>query len=128
MKSNSFPAVIAVVDDDESVRSATASLLRSCGWSVRTYVSAGELLAEIDEEDACLIVADIQMPEMDGFALLGKLKELEKEIPIVFITAYATPDVVDRIANSGAADYFSKPLDNAKFLSRVAAITGISCG
>jgi FixJ family two-component response regulator len=88
MKSHSLPAVIAVVDDDESVRLAIASLLRSCGWTVCTYASGGELLAGIDESKFCLVVADVQMPEMDGFALVGQLAVRRPDIPVVFVSAF----------------------------------------
>jgi FixJ family two-component response regulator len=104
MKSHSLPAVIAVVDDDESVRLAIASLLRSCGWTVCTFASGGELLAGIDESKFCLVVADVQMPEMDGFALVRKLAV--------------------RTIMAGAVGFFTKPLDDVLFLFRVAEIAG----
>jgi FixJ family two-component response regulator len=125
MKSNPVPAVIAVVDDDESVRTATASLLRSCGWTVRIYASGNDLLSEIDQGDIRLVIADVQMPVMDGFALLGKLSVVAKTIPVVFITAYATPDMVDKIVHCGAAGFFPKPLDDVRFLARVTDIVNV---
>ena len=127
MKSNLVPAVIAVVDDDESVRTATASLLRSCGWTVRIYASGNDLLSEIDRGDIRLVIADVQMPVMDGFALFERLGLLAKTIPVLFITAYATPDMVDKIDNSGAAGFFSKPLDDVRFLAKVTDIVNIQC-
>ena len=101
MKPLSLPAVIAVVDDDESVRLAIASLLRSCGWTVCTYASGGELLAGIDESKFCLVVADVQMPEMDGFTLVRKLAERRSNIPAVIVTAYATPDMAEKTTAAG---------------------------
>jgi FixJ family two-component response regulator len=127
MKSNPVPAVIAVVDDDKSVRSATTSLLRSCGWTVRFYASGNDLLSEIDRGDIRLVIADVQMPVMDGFALLEKLSVIANTIPVVFITAYATPDMVNRIVNSGAAAFFPKPLDDVRFLARVTDIFNMKC-
>jgi FixJ family two-component response regulator len=117
------PAVIAVVDDDESVRLATASLLRSCGWNVRTYASCSDLVAKLDESDFCLVIADVQMPEMDGFALTKKLAERKPDIPVVFVTAYATPTMVEKASAAGIVGFFTKPLDDAMFLSRVAEIS-----
>jgi FixJ family two-component response regulator len=124
MKSHSLPAVIAVVDDDESVRLAIASLLRSCGWTVCTFASGGELLAGIDESKFCLVVADVQMPEMDGFALVRKLAVRRPDIPVVFVTAYATSDMAERTIMAGAVGFFTKPLDDVLFLFRVAEIAG----
>jgi len=67
MKSNPVPAVIAVVDDDKSVRSATASSPRSCGWTVKIYASGNHLLSEIELGDVRLVIADVETPIMDGF-------------------------------------------------------------
>jgi FixJ family two-component response regulator len=125
MKSNPVPAIIAVVDDDESVRSATASLLRSCGWTVRIYASGNDLLSEVDRGDIRLVIADVHMPIMNGFELFERLGMLAETIPVVFITAYATPDVVDKIVQSGAAGFFPKPLDDVRFLARVTDIVNV---
>jgi len=74
-----------------------------------------------------LVIADVQMPVMDGFALFERLGLLAKTIPVLFITAYATPDMVDKIDNSGAAGFFSKPLDDVRFLAKVTDIVNIQC-
>ncbi|MGF6721999.1 FixJ family two-component response regulator [Paraburkholderia sp. GAS41] len=123
MKPHSLPTIIAVVDDDESVRFATASLLRSCGWTVRSYASGSALLSEIGATDICLVVADVQMPEMDGFALTQKLAE-RSDVPVIFVTAYETRDIVKNVSTTGAAGFFTKPLDDVLFLARVAEIVG----
>jgi FixJ family two-component response regulator len=124
MKPHSLPAVIAVVDDDESVRLATASLLRSCGWTVRTYACGADLLSKIDEDAIGLVIADVQMPGMDGFALLKKLVERRPDVPAIFVTASATPNMGERSSMAGAIEIFTKPLDDARFLARVAEIAG----
>jgi FixJ family two-component response regulator len=124
MKPQSPPAVIAVVDDDASVRLAIGSLLRSCGWIVRCYASGGDLLSGIGESAITLVIADIQMPEMDGFMLIGKLAERRPGIPVIVVTAYAASDTVEKTVAAGAADFFTKPLDDVAFLSRVAEIVG----
>jgi FixJ family two-component response regulator len=121
MKSQLLPSAIAVVDDDESVRSATASLLRSCGWSVQTFSSGYELLAEIDEgNDICLVITDLQMPGIDGFSLCAKLAERGTNIQVIFVTAFATPDMVRKASGTTAIDFFTKPFDDIAFLARVA--------
>ena len=126
MKPLSLPAVIAVVDDDESVRLAIASLLRSCGWTVCTYASGGELLTGIDESELSLVIADVQMPEMDGFTLVRKLAERRSNIPAVIVTAYATPDMAEKTTAAGAVGFFTKPLDDNLFLLRVAELAGMA--
>lgn len=79
-------AMIAVVDNDESVRMALNSLLRSCGYTVRTYTGANEFLNfEGPLVTSCLIF-DIQMPEMDGITLYEELAAKGIHIPVIFIT------------------------------------------
>ena len=126
MNPNLYPPIILVVDDDESFRFATASLLRSCDWNVRTYASAIDMLAEINRGDVCLVISDVQMPVMDGFALLKEIDKLTKCVPVLFITAYATRDLVDKIGCSGAVGIFSKPLDDKRFLARVSEILNMT--
>lgn len=124
MTLHSGSAVIAVVDDDESVRLAIASLLRSCGWSVSTYASGGEFLDDLDERELSLVIADVQMPEMDGFTLIRKLTEQRSDIPAIFVTAHPTPDMAEKTSSTGAVGFFTKPLDDVLFLLRVAEIAG----
>ncbi|MFM0092978.1 response regulator [Paraburkholderia sediminicola] len=119
MRSKRSAAVIGVVDDDESVRLATASLLRSANWQVVAYPSATHLLSDTRRSKLSLVVADIHMPGMDGFALLESIKQWERPVPVIFITAYATQDLLDRSHAAGAAGFFSKPLDDARLLTLI---------
>lgn len=122
MRSKRSAAVIGVVDDDESVRLATACLLRSANWQVVTYPSATDLLSDTRRLKLSLIVADIHMPRVDGFALLESIKQWERPVPVILITAYATQDLLDRSRVAGAAGFFSKPLDDARLLALIGAI------
>ncbi|WP_448107200.1 response regulator transcription factor [Pseudomonas azerbaijanoccidentalis] len=80
--------IIAIVDDDDSVRGALNSLVRSGGYKTRTYCSALEFLdANASTETHCLI-SDIQMPGMSGVEMLEKLVATGFHIPTIFITAY----------------------------------------
>ncbi|MDF3844006.1 response regulator [Pseudomonas citronellolis] len=80
-------AVIAVVDDDDSVRAALQSLLRASGYRVRNYSSALDFLAAAPGEVQCL-VSDVQMPGMSGLQLHARLIAMGLRIPVIFITAY----------------------------------------
>jgi FixJ family two-component response regulator len=81
-------AMISIVDDDESVRAATKSLLRSAGYQVETFASA-ELFLEsgVLRETQCLIL-DVKMPGMDGLELQRRLYKAETRVPIIFVTAH----------------------------------------
>ncbi|MCP3711395.1 response regulator [Paraburkholderia sp. CNPSo 3274] len=83
--------MIVMVDDYESVRMALSSLLRSANWNVIDYASANHLLGDTRRSKLKLVVADVQMPGMDGFALLESIKLWKRPIPVIFITAYAKP-------------------------------------
>jgi|SRR5471030_505660 FixJ family two-component response regulator len=116
MRSKRSSAVIGVVDDDESVRMAASSLLRSADWKVVVYASADHLLGDAHRSKLKLVVADIHMPGMDGFALLESIKLWKRPVPVIFITAYATQELQERAAVDGAAGFFAKPVDDARLL------------
>jgi FixJ family two-component response regulator len=115
-------ATIALVDDDESVRMALSSSLRSASWNVIDYVSASHLLGDARRSKLKLVVADIQMPGMDGFALLEAIKRWKHPIPVIFTTAYASHEVLERAKSSGAAGFLSKPVDDARLLALVSEL------
>ncbi|BBP59654.1 response regulator [Pseudomonas sp. St316] len=106
---------IAVVDDDESVRTALDSLLRSSGYKVRTYCSAIEFLdANAPPSTHCLI-SDIHMPGMSGVELHQQLGAMGFRIPTIFITAY--PDLGVHIPRLVAC--LPKPCDADRLLDCV---------
>jgi FixJ family two-component response regulator len=119
MRSKRSSAVIGVVDDDESVRMAASSLLRSADWKVIAYASANHLLGDTHRSKLKLVVADIHMPGMDGFALLESIKQWRRPVPVIFITAYATHELLERATVGGAAGFFPKPVDNARLLTLI---------
>jgi FixJ family two-component response regulator len=124
MRSKHSSTVIGVVDDDECVRMAASSLLRSANWKVISYASGHDLLADAHRSELKLVVADIHMPGMDGFELFESIKLWKQPIPVIFVTAYATQDLLDRASAGGAAGFFSKPLDDARLLARIGEIVG----
>jgi FixJ family two-component response regulator len=124
MRSKHSSTVIGVVDDDECVRMAASSLLRSANWKVISYASGHDLLADAHRSELKLVVADIHMPGMDGFELFESIKLWKQPIPVIFVTAYATQDLLDRASAGGAAGFFSKPLDDARLLARIGEIMG----
>jgi FixJ family two-component response regulator len=85
--------VIAVVDDDEAIRSALNSLLRASGYRVQTYCSARAFLESTDLDQVHCLISDIQMPGMSGLQLLEALHAQGWRIPVMFVTAH--PDDVN---------------------------------
>ena len=111
--------LIAVVDDDSSLRESTQLLLRSAGYRAEVFASAREFLdsPRIDET-ACLML-DVRMPGMDGLELQRFLNETQRQIPIIFITAHATENAEQRARKAGAVDFLRKPVNDEKLLSAI---------
>ena len=111
--------LIAVVDDDSSLRESTQLLLRSAGYRAEVFASAREFLdsPRIDET-ACLML-DVRMPGMDGLELQRFLNEAQRQIPIIFITAHATDNAEQRARKAGAVDFLRKPVNDEKLLSAI---------
>jgi FixJ family two-component response regulator len=105
-----FP-LIAIVDDDEAIRLAAESLIRSLGFAARTFDSAEAFLASgIVRKIACLIT-DVQMPGMSGLDLQDALIAQGQQMPIIFITAYPEERFQKRARANGAAGILVKPFD-----------------
>jgi FixJ family two-component response regulator len=103
--------VVSVIDDDESVRIATASLVRSLRWRVRTFASAEDFLASLQAADTSCIIADVQMPGMSGLELQRLLQAQGHRTPIIFITAFPDERTERRALAAGAAGFLVKPFD-----------------
>ncbi len=111
--------LVAVVDDDESVRSALDGALKSVGFNARSFGSAEDFLdSGLQGETACLIT-DLQMPGMNGLQLQAKLAEDDRRIPIIFITAYGEPRMRAAAMRAGAITFLDKPFDGDVLLETV---------
>jgi FixJ family two-component response regulator len=99
-----------VIDDDESVRVASSSLLRSLGWEVSLYPSAESCL-DADPLDGLACITDLNMPGMSGLQLQQRLHELKPDVPVMFITAFASDAARRQALDGGAVCFLSKPVD-----------------
>ncbi|MEM5344197.1 response regulator transcription factor [Paraburkholderia azotifigens] len=106
--------LVSIVDDDPLVRAATSSLVRSFGWDARVFASAAEFLASDALERTRCLVCDVQMPDTDGIALLGTLGRQGIRIPTIFITAFATARIRERVPAGAALCLIEKPVDAAE--------------
>jgi FixJ family two-component response regulator len=113
--------LISIVDDDESVRDATRSLLRSVGYTAQSFGSAEEFLesAKIDETD-CL-VTDVQMPGLSGVELQDRLLSDGHDVPTIFISAFPNPRLEQKVLKSGAIAYLRKPFKEEQLLEHIDA-------
>ena len=108
---------IMVVDDELSMRDFLKILLEKEGYTVTTTGEAQSTIELLEKEKFDLVVSDIRMPGMGGLALLEKIKESDSEIPVIMITAYASPEDAVLAMKNGAFDYITKPFKVDEMLS-----------
>ena len=101
--------VIAVVDDDESVREALTGFVRSLGYSALAFPSAAEFLNSKRRHGAACLITDVQMPGMTGPELHERLVARGEPIPTILITAYPSERVRARVLQAGVKGYLTKP-------------------
>lgn len=102
---------VAIVDDDPFVLAATSSLVRSFGWQACTFPSSEAFLASGVLGQVDCLVCDVRLTGMDGIGLLAQLRREGHAVPTVFITAFATDRVRERVAEEGALCLIEKPID-----------------
>ena len=113
--------MIAVVDDDEMVRTGLERLLRTSGYPVSAFASAEEFLASGRLQECRCLIADIRMPGMSGLELQARLNADNCSIPMIFITAHGGTKMRMEALRAGAVEFLTKPFDNAVLLQHVRA-------
>jgi FixJ family two-component response regulator len=106
--------VIAIVDDDDSVRKSLLRVVRSAGYEAEGFASAREFLEWLPHGRAACLLLDVHMSEMSGFDLQDRLA-----VPIIFITAHDDAKTQDRIARSGAIGHLRKPCEEQIVLDAI---------
>ncbi len=100
---------ILIVDDEFSMREFLTILLEKEGFKVIASENGENALKELRSHKIDLLISDIRMPGMGGLKLLEKVKEVDSSIPVVMITAYASPEDAVNAMKNGAYDYITKP-------------------
>jgi FixJ family two-component response regulator len=109
-------ALVAVVDDDESIRESLPDLLNEFGFATRAFSSAEEFLASGSLDQTKCLILDVVMPGMTGLDLQQQLNDRERKIPIIFITAQKDREVRDRAFEQGAVSFLFKPFSDTALL------------
>jgi FixJ family two-component response regulator len=116
---------IAVVDDDNSVRTAIAGLIRALGWQVAQYESGIAFLqSENLAETACLIT-DVRMPKLGGVEMHDRLLAQGIIVPTIFITAFPTPQLNAKLNAPGVVAIFEKPIDPGVMADCIEWVLGV---
>jgi FixJ family two-component response regulator len=116
---NTISPTVHIVDDDASFRTAVSRLLRGSGFVVKTFPSAREFLAQRDADAAGCVVADLQMPGMNGLDLQAALARTHNPLPILFLTGQGDIPTSVRAMRDGAEDFLEKTAPKEKLLSAV---------
>ena len=118
------PSIISVVDDDASVRRAISNFLQARGYVVHLFGSAEEYLGSPYLNDTSCVIADVQMPAMDGFELLAKMRVHDHVAPFIFISGSSDESVRARALEAGAAGFLVKPFAATSLIACVEAALG----
>ena len=114
---------ILIVDDEPNYLIVLSELLRDEGYEVFTAANGMEGLQVVRDADLDLVITDMQMPEMDGMQLLRHVKELNKELPVLMITAYAQVEKAVAAMQAGAFSYLAKPFSNDELIVTIQKAT-----
>ena len=111
--------LIAVVDDEESVRKALQRLIRSAGFDVETFPSGAEFLTSMQHREPACVVLDLHMPGVNGFDVQDELHQARVQLPVVVLTGHDTPSARTRVMSRGAAAYLCKPVDESLLMRAI---------
>ena len=115
----SLPPVL-VVDDEKNMRLSLKTVLSDEGYAVQAVESAEEAMKLVAQETFLMIITDARLGGMSGYEFLGKARAQRPELPILMITAYATPKLAVEAIKAGAIDYLAKPYAPEELLHAVA--------
>ena len=111
--------IIALVDDDPSVRRGLERLIRSMGWKAETFASAQEFLARVGAEAPSCVVLDLQLPGLTGLELQKQMAEVGLETPIVFLTGHGNIPATVQAMKAGAIEFLTKPVEEQELLKAI---------
>ena len=113
--------LVAIVDDDDLMRSALQGLLKAVGLPAQAFASAEEFLQSGQQRLTACLIADIRMPGMSGLELQAKLNAEHCRIPTIFITAHGDAKMRMQALRAGAVEFLAKPFNDEVLLESVRA-------
>lgn len=113
------PITVYVVDDDASVRSALARLMRSVGYVPEVFGSIDDLMSSRLSSSPACVIADVHMPNGNGLELQHRLRANGLSMPVILLTADDTAEVRALAKSQGYAGYFRKPVDDQALVDAI---------
>jgi DNA-binding NtrC family response regulator len=111
---------VLVVDDEKNMRRSLETVLKDEGYAAQMAESAEDALDLIAREDFFMVITDVRLGGMNGYELLKKIQEQKPELPVLMLTAYATPRLAVEAIKAGAVDYLAKPFAPEELLHAIA--------
>jgi DNA-binding NtrC family response regulator len=105
------PSRILIIDDEENICTMLADFLEDRGYETFQANTGEDAMRLIKEARPHLILLDIRMPEMSGVDMLGRIRQVDREVVIIMITAYHDIDIAQQALKNGASDFITKPID-----------------
>src|SRR6185312_6216294 len=112
---------VLIIDDEAAIRESLQTLLEMEGYNVTTAANGEEGLAKLGDRPFELVLLDLALPDRNGIELLAEIREQDRHLSVIMITAYGTVENAVRAMQSGAANFIQKPWDNEKLLADVRA-------
>ena len=110
---------VLVVDDEKNMRRSLQTVLNDERYNVKAVESAEEALALLGREEFLMVITDGRLGGMSGYEFLGKARKQWPEVPILMITAFATPKLAVEAIKAGAIYYLDKPFEPEELLHAV---------
>lgn len=111
--------VVFIVDDDESIRTALSSLVRSVGLDVQLFASAAEFAAARRPPGPACLILDVRLPGVSGLDFQADLARSHNEIPIIFITGHGDIPMTVKAMKAGAVEFLTKPVRDQDLLDAI---------
>jgi FixJ family two-component response regulator len=115
------PTTVVVVDDDISVRESLELLIQNEGWQPALFESAHNFLAQLPAVLPSCLILDVNLPDLSGLDIQRRISDERSTIPIIFITGYADVPTSVRAMKAGAAEFFTKPLNDLLLIEAIRA-------
>ena len=121
MEMETKSSLVAIVDDDDSLREALQGLLKATGFPAEAFPSAEAFLSSGHQQKTACLITDIRMPGMSGLELQARLNADRYRIPIIFLTAHGDEKMRMQALRAGAVEFLAKPFDAEALLENVRA-------
>lgn len=110
---------IYLIDDEEAIRHSASFMLRHAGYIVETFSNGPDFLSGLSSDTNGCVLLDVRMPEMDGLAVLSRIRDVSAKIPVIILTGHGDVSTAVSAMKSGANDFLEKPFEKASIIRAI---------